>query len=48
MAQSAVKAMPADARLQFDALMQRTAGKDVLALRLSRPLERRNNVLVLQ
>lgn len=48
MAQNAVKAMPADARLQFDALMQRTAGKDVLALRLSRPLERRNNVLVLQ
>jgi glutathione S-transferase len=48
MAQSAVKAMPADARLPFDALMQRTAGQDVLALRLSRPLERRNNVLVLQ
>ena len=48
MAQSAVKAMPADARLQFDALMQRTAGTDLLALRLSRPLERRNNVLVLQ
>jgi glutathione S-transferase len=48
MAQSAVKAMPADARLPFDALMQRTAGQDVLALRLSRPLERRSNVLVLQ
>jgi glutathione S-transferase len=48
MAQSVVKAMPADARLPFDALMQRTAGQDVLALRLSRPLERRNNVLVLQ
>ncbi|MBZ4210160.1 MAG: glutathione S-transferase N-terminal domain-containing protein [Rhodoferax sp.] len=48
MAQSAVKAMPADARLPFDALMQRTTGQDVLALRLSRPLERRNNVLVLQ
>jgi glutathione S-transferase len=48
MAQSVVKAMPADARLPFDALMQRTAGQDVLALRLSRPLERRSNVLVLQ
>jgi len=48
MAQSAVKAMPADARLQFDALMQRTAGQDLLALRLSRGMERRNNVLVLQ
>jgi len=47
MAQSAVSAMPADARLPFDALMQRTAGQDVLALRLSRPMERRNNVLVL-
>ena len=48
MAQSAVKAMPAEARLQFDALMQRTAGQDLLALRLSRGMERRNNVLVLQ
>jgi len=48
MAQSAVKAMPADARLPFDALMQRTAGQNVLALRLSRPMERRSNVLVLQ
>ena len=48
MAQSAAKAMPADARLQFDALMQRTLGKDALALRLSRSMERRNNVLVLR
>ena len=48
MAQSAARTMPADARLQFDALMQRTAGKDMLALRLSHPMERRNNVLVLQ
>ncbi len=48
MAQSAVEEMSVHARMQFDALMQRTAGKDVLALRLSRQMERRNNVLVLQ
>ena len=48
LAQAAVHAMPADAMQRLAALLERTGGQDVMALRLPHPLERRNNVLLLQ
>ena len=40
--------MSADAGQNLAALLKRTGGQDVMALRLPRSIERRNNLLVLQ
>jgi glutathione S-transferase len=48
MAQAAARAMSADAGQNLTALLKRTGGQDVMALGLPRPIERRNNVLVLK
>ena len=48
MAQAAAQSMPADAVRRLTSLLERTAGQDLMALPLPRPMERRNNVLVLQ
>ena len=48
MAQAVARAMSADAGQNLAALLKRTGGQDVMVLGLPRPIERRNNVLVLQ
>ncbi len=48
MAQAAAQSLPADALRRLTALLERTEGQDLMALPLPRPMERRNNVLVLQ
>lgn len=48
MAQAVTRAMSADAGQALATLLKRTGGEDVMALGLPRPIERRNNVLVLQ
>ena len=48
MAQAVARAMSADAGQDLAALLKRIGGQDVMALGLPRPIERRNNVLVLQ
>ena len=40
------RALSGTARVQFDALIQRTGGERVMALTLARPLKRKNYVLV--
>jgi hypothetical protein len=41
------RALEGDARAQFDALLERTGGAQVMAIRLARPLQRDDYVLVL-
>jgi glutathione S-transferase len=48
MAQAAAQSMPAGAVQRLAALLERTEGQDLMALPMPRPMERRNNVLVLQ
>jgi hypothetical protein len=46
LAQDAAQAMSAADKEKLSALFQRTGGQEVMALRLPRPMERVNNVLV--
>jgi hypothetical protein len=48
LAQDAAQAMSDPAKEKLSALLQRTGGQDVMALRLPHPMERVNNVLVLK
>jgi hypothetical protein len=48
LAQSEARDMPTESMEKLQALLARTGGNDVMSLRLTREIMRRNNVLVLQ